>query len=430
MSHRILLVSHVPPVPTNTGGNQRTNLLHRALAALGEVDLLLLRDESEVDPADLATLREQHGLRACVPRLPRGRRRPVDAGAALRPSLVDRAAAMPAGATPSTSLPNRRWPTRRGLRLSRSEVTRSPSCAVPARPGRSTCSGLPVAIGVDGVDDEVLRLAAGARRPVARPAARPARQLASIDGVIDPLARRASVQRIAKPSDRRRPALRDAAVLPNIPFVREEARRGAPLQRESRTLLVVGTLWHRPNHDAIDRFLAGLGRGPRASRPRRASDRRLRHDRRAASRWSTFAGVEPIGFVEDLSAEYRRCALAAVHGRGGRRHQHQGGGGVRLCPPVRAQPARVPRLRGSLAAQDSPSPAPGSALTGVDIAAGCVRLLGDPELRDAMARRGRAACAERLSFATFAAIVARDVAPLLDPRGARIHGDAHDTRPS
>jgi glycosyltransferase involved in cell wall biosynthesis len=85
---------------------------------------------------------------------------------------------------------------------------------------------------------------------------------------------------------------------------------------------------------------------------------------------------------------------------------------------------------GALAAQDSPEPSAWVGATDVDIAAGCVRLLGDPELRDAMARRGRAACAERLSFATFAAIVARDVAPLLDPRGARIHGDAHDTRPS
>ena len=63
---RLLLIARHAPVPAVNGGNQRTNLLYRALAQAARVDLLILSDP-ESDPTVAATLVQDFGLVAARP---------------------------------------------------------------------------------------------------------------------------------------------------------------------------------------------------------------------------------------------------------------------------------------------------------------------------------------------------------------------------
>jgi hypothetical protein len=69
---RTLFLSYMHPWPATRGAAQRTNLIHRCLAELGEVDMVLLRNESEFTPEQLQTLRDDWGLLECAPTMARG----------------------------------------------------------------------------------------------------------------------------------------------------------------------------------------------------------------------------------------------------------------------------------------------------------------------------------------------------------------------
>ncbi len=55
----ILLVSSMPPWPTDRGGNQRTFHLYQALSKVGAVDLVLLYPKSRFSDPDMAVLKER-----------------------------------------------------------------------------------------------------------------------------------------------------------------------------------------------------------------------------------------------------------------------------------------------------------------------------------------------------------------------------------
>jgi glycosyltransferase involved in cell wall biosynthesis len=126
--------------------------------------------------------------------------------------------------------------------------------------------------------------------------------------------------------------------------------------------------------------------------------------------WAEIDGVDPVGFVEDLREEYRRCALsvAPIHGGAGTK--------IKVLEAFkfgRTQVATSHALRGldrllrnqeALLIGDEPAA----------FAKAVIRLMGDPERRQAMAESGQHALGCHFTFARFADAVAESVADVLE----------------
>ena len=103
-----------------------------------------------------------------------------------------------------------------------------------------------------------------------------------------------------------------SVVLPNIPFVDEsdpERLDPLPPAPDSRQVLFIGDLQFGPNSSGLGRFLtecwpAVQSRVPSAQL--RVAGRGLSEEKRIA--WSAHPGVHILGFVENVRAEYARCA--------------------------------------------------------------------------------------------------------------------------
>lgn len=111
-------------------------------------------------------------------------------------------------------------------------------------------------------------------------------------------------------------AHRSGSMLPNITRLVNAAPDGASA---SPTVLFVGNLEYGPNVQAVDYFLSNCW--PDIHRRLPAAQLRIVGKRSGASgeRWNAVAGVQSLGFVDDLAGEYRRAGLviAPVFSGGG-----------------------------------------------------------------------------------------------------------------
>jgi len=310
---RILLVTPVSPCPTRTGGQQRTNLLYRALAEAGSVDTFLLCGEPDISADDRACLARQFNLVGMA-----------------RPQVASEIG----------------W-TRRFRHLSPPHVNRIVNVLHPMRqftePHPRVVAALHEAVNLDAYDVIVSRYlsAAVACGILGRP-----RVVVDIDDLqtsvldmrltsaTDNSLRRAylgrirkklaSVQKrqlarcahawVANPADLE--ALGDApgSHLPNIPFVGlgqpEICDQEMAWATSSLTVLTVGMLSHVPNVRGIDDFLSSAWPAIRRRVP--SAQYRIvgsRLDPQLADRWSRIPGVNVAGFVADLKPEYAAAAV-------------------------------------------------------------------------------------------------------------------------
>ena len=368
MADRTLVITSVPPWPLHrNGGAQRTALLVRALRDLGgEVDLVaVLPDVGE--PLPPREVMAAAGLRdaVLVPNdlPPEGRSRlPGPAGGlanvlrlwsfryAARPAAVGRVADL---------LPGYGRVVVRYLQTAL-------LCGLDAAPPDVRSR---VEVDLDDVDWLTLRsrFAADpwpgiggrlAMRLVLRQVRR--RCLSALENL--------SPRYVASDEDAAELAREGVAarVLPNVPFFEEGQGPPAPLDPSgpaSRRVLFVGDLKFPPNRDGLERLLEKSWPAVRSGTPGatlRVVGRGVDEESRA--RWSAHAGVDVLGFAEDLRAEYAAAAATVApvwYGGGdqdqGRRERGPGpglrggdAGDARLQRPGRPGRGRGRRRRGGL----------------------------------------------------------------------------------
>lgn len=406
---RILLVTPVVPYPANTGGRQRTNLLHRALSELGHVDTFLIAGEPDLKEEHWRTLAAEFNLiGACPPQQtseigwPKYLR-------PLHPTVVNRSV--------NVLLPDRQFVLAHP-NLQEALLAAGPLSRYDIIVGRYLSSLVHsgvlgqhrVAVDMDDLGTTMLdsRLAAGSDSFVRR------QYLRRVRGRLAMIERRQLEQCahvwVAKEGDAARVTSENCSILRNIPFSPaghcEAFNVDMPMARQSQTLLTVGVLNYGPNVVGIDAFLQDVW--PEIRRRVPAAAYRIvgsRLDAATAARWKRHDGVTVVGFAEDLQAEYLAAAAAICPIPWG------GGTNIKVAESLAfARPAIVsePAYRGW--ENVFPEGATLFVARSVDeFIQHTTTLLKDPRRREIMGAAGRLAVKEHLSFDVFRKTVAAGV---------------------
>lgn len=406
---RILMVSSSSPLPTTRGGNQRTNLLVRALRRRAGVDLVLLHwDLDPLDPDVERRLRSELGLREVLrprggPEGGRGRRLLWKARAFVRLQAAR------AGFPGFQYAQDRRASEAVRLLLEGGSydlvVARYLLTAAATRP----FGAAPVVVDAD--DFELTRYATLSAAPSAPPLERlgAGLALAYMKRRVPLLLERCAHVWVPSELERRDVEGAPATVLPNIPFDPPAEPAPAP---DSSVILLVASLRYAVNQESVEHFVAGIWPRVRERRPD-AVVRIVGAGMPSALKraWSAVEGVEAVGFVDDLAVEYARCLFTVApifHGGGTKIKVLESLAHRRACVATRHVYAG---FGGDLPAGE----ALGVADSEADFAERCVTLLGDPDLARRQADRGREIVRERFSFDRFAEVVGRTLEEVLSP---------------
>lgn len=409
---RILVVTHSPPWPTTTGTHQRTNLILRALRRCGHVDFALLPRSVNRYSADyLDHLRREFNLVDFVEPFPRGAYFPWRLIRPLRPSFVDMYAAR-LGRVDEHYTPDpeaSRWLDRR-LAAQRYDLIVGRYLQPTVYSGALLYS--PVILDVDDMDTDRCRteLAMPGRGLRARWLL--TRRLRQLERLEPALLRRPDHLWVCSETDRKIVGEERATVLSNIPFRPPDAPVCRPLAPDSNSqrVLFVGNLVFQVNQRGVDRFLERAWPLVRRSNPS-ATFRIVGTglSTKQEARWSRVDGVEPVGFVDDLTEEYARAAITVAplfEGGGSKIKVLESLAYGRTC--VIARHAHrgfedILRHRESLWVSDDDAA----------MATGCLALLEDSALRNRLAREGHELAMEHFTFEKFAETIARTVDTVL-----------------
>ncbi len=420
---RFLLISEYPPWPADSGADQRTQLLWRALDRLGEVDLFLASRYAMHSPQQIAACREQFRLAGQV-RLAK----PGELGAfrLVRPAvprLVDKVANVLADRQHfyQADAAAAAW-------LRQRVVSRRYDAIVGRFLLPTASSGAflfsPVILDLDDVDTQ--RLENLLQQPQYPPWKRALwrRQLRQLRRALPPLLRQPEHIWLVNPDDLAQTPAAPNSVLPNIAF----APAGTsivpqPPADASQIMVMVGSLRHRFNVHGVERFINKIW--PRILEARPAARFHIVGSQMTdgqRQRWGAVPGVKPIGFVEDIAQAYAPAAMAIcpifegvgtkikvvecfMHGR------------TAVVTP-NAHRGFTEALPDELALL-----APGADEAFADA---CVALLDNPARRRRMAEFGLERVRDQFSFERFAAEVSRTVQQVLaaHPGGVRECGVA------
>ena len=421
---RILYVSHNPPMPLHNGGAQRTNLIHRALRAMGEVDLVIVSTDPVTNREELT---RDWGMVADFLWTRPGHRAPFKWFLKLKPELVHRVA---------QTLTPRAWdyyPDPAIESRVRALVAERDYDVIVGRYLRPTMksgavgSGPLCVLDVDDLDTQVFlsRLNVPGRPKWEQVINRwHYRQLQKI--VPEHLGKFDLVWVTNEEESNASEELRvvsNKAYLPNIPVqvADEPVDVDAPLPPlppgdAAPVVLFVGNFWVLPNKLGVDHFVHELWPKIHAAEPRavfRIVGAGLGDDLKA--KWSQVAGVDAVGFVPDLRASYAECRFAVVpllSGAGTNIKVMEALRFGRTCVLTqfshRGYGATLPDREALLVAGDDGA-----------FASACVELLRDPALADRLAWQGRRAVAQHYSFEQFSRTVAESIRALPTRRGVR-----------
>ncbi|MBI1370552.1 MAG: glycosyltransferase [Planctomycetes bacterium] len=409
---KLLFVPNSLPAPPVIGGPQRTNLLLRALRRLGNVDTIAISHEVLSDE-QRAELLDQYNVRAVLAPEHRYMHAPWRWFAPIHPKLIRRLAhnlgSRKVDYRPQASI--EQWITQH-IDLDQYDVIVGRYLYGLTRPG--LIGHHPVVLDVDDLDTEVYRtrLAVPTNAKWENMVIR--HHLRQLEGIVPPLLAKCDALWIANENDRAIRGLERATVLPNIPYGAEGAENITPCPADdaSRTLLMIGSMSHRPNIEGADYFVEQVWPRIRAT----VADAKLvivgsKMKDEQRQRWSSSPGVEAMGFVEDLAQVYEQCAftVAPIFAGGGTNIKViESFSRGRTC--VLARPAHRGYEKHLLEGE--------SLLVGDDaasIADACIRLLKDPALRRTMADKGLAVVRASFSFDHFAAVVARTIGEVVSP---------------
>ena len=421
-SMRILYVSHNPPVPLHNGGAQRTHLIHRALRAIGEVDLVIVSTDPVTNREEL---RRDWGLAGDFLWTRPGHRAPFRWFLKLKPELVHRVA---------QTLTPRAWdyypdPAIEG-RVRALVAERRYDVVVgrylrPTMKSGAVGSGPLCVLDVDDLDTQVFlsRLNVPGRPQWEQAVNRwHYRQLKK---VVPEHLRKFDLVWVTNEEEgnagEELRAVPNKAYLPNIPVqvADEPVNVDAPLPAlppadAAPVVLFVGNFWVLPNKMGVDHFVHQVWPKIHAAEPRavfRIVGAGLGDDLKA--KWSQVAGVDPVGFVPDLRAGYAECRFAIVpllSGAGTNIKVMEALRFGRTCVltqySYRGYGTTLLDREALLVAENDEA-----------FANACVELLRDPALADRLARQGRSAVARHYSFERFSRTVAESIGALLARRG-------------
>jgi len=319
---RILLVTPCPPVPLSIGGNQRTYFLAKALSAFAEVDIVLSKDVHGLEVGDQRQLKRDFSIVGICNLQPVSFRRWVSRiSRRINPRLVDRLAHNVDGSRHRFSPdPNLSGLVKRALETKLYDVV---VCRYLRTVGQSNIpSGIPIWADVDDLDSGVFesRLAlhgvAWWEKLILR------RHLKNIKKGLLTVLPKCNWLWVSNPSDILTLPPNITAWLPNLPFNRP---RGPLPPRDagigpSFNLMMVGSWAHPPNQHGLSHFITDiwptvLNVIPNARLRIIGSQMR----KSMADSLSQEDGVDVVGFVHEVSAEYQRCdvAIAPIYYGGG-----------------------------------------------------------------------------------------------------------------
>ena len=347
---RILLVAPESPFDSASGAQQRTRLVYDALRRIADVDVAIL------EPAQRVVAQREGGRPECV----------------VRAAAIDR-------------VTHARFRADVALTDAVERALGKPLTCYSAIVGRNlwatTQLVVPKTVALIGdLDDFRYRysrdsslvgrvLIERTRKAVAHAMAR--RQLRRMHGVF-----------FASVRDREENRNVESAVLPNIPYRIPDIDG---FDANGMRVLFVGSLWYRPNQEALDWFVGKVW--PRILQRRPQAELRIVGAASPAvrARWIRAANVSAPGFVHDLAAEYRAASIVVAPIQSG------GGSNIKTLEALAygrvcvisefSHQAFADRLHGDR----DVLVADGAEL----FAAQCIRALDDPELRARIARSGR-----------------------------------------
>ena len=396
---RFLFVSHSRPYPPTNGGNQRTALLLRALAEIGEVDLLLMHGRRPPDSDELEVLQGCYNVIACMP-LPVRSDRPAWRWLRGLPGPLARWMAHHVGRDAVHYREHERVSSvfRQALAAREYDLVVGRYLRPTALSGALGCA--PLVLDVDDLDYDPLRtrLADPSTPTWRRPLI--AHHLRQLERLVPTLLTECEHLWVSNRADQDELQELRAGLLPNIPFVPPGAppiQPHSPVQGSARLLIVASFLQDR-NVAGVDYFVRNVWPRVRSEFP--ASELRLvgsNLTNRLRDRWARVPGVDPVGFVADLSSEYAACAFTVAP------LFYGGGSNIKVIESLAYGRTCVvtPFVRrgfdGVLDHEDS-------LLVGGDVASladGCLLLLRHPSLRQSMADRGTDLVQSHYSYGRF-----------------------------
>ena len=395
---RILFITKSPPWPTDIGGNQRANLLYRALAGSGSVDLVLV---NEVSPGEEARLRMDFNLMGVFPLRPAGACGAWRVLRPMAPEWVDRIAHHARGA---------RWMYRRDPMLHdwlTNQVAASKHSVIVGCPaeavGRADVfASCPVVLDNHDLAASYYRSRLETGQPSGVSRRLLMRHLRHLYDVLPPLFRRCAEVFIDNDEDRCFPGLENARLLPNIPFPSHLPEVPFPDNADSREVLTIGAFSHRPNEEGVDFFVQQVW--PEVKKRVPAARYRIVGTGiadAARDRWGAVPGVEVVGYAADLSGQYKSAAFTVVPVLWGagthiKLAESLACGRTSVVTPAAMRGYRhILRHDESLLVGDTPG-----ALAGC-----CIQLLSDAGRRERLARNGSERIRNMLSFEAFCSIV-------------------------
>ncbi|MFA6044165.1 MAG: glycosyltransferase [Phycisphaerales bacterium] len=304
---KVLMVAGEWPEPTNAGGRQRTNLLWNALRSCAHTHLLLQNPATDA-PAGVAERLKAAGNVHFSPLTRRGARGAWRLARPLSPRIVDRLAhnlgsrrvdyAPDPGVAPAFDELHAR--VKFDVVVSRYLLPLARCGAL----GKVRCI-----VDVDDLDTQVyqsrIEVSRGWRRAMLQ------HHLNQLQEIVPGMLARCAHRWVITTEDLATIGADHTSILPNIPFNMPGGT--GPVPAGSQDAMIVASWTHRINWLGVARFLKNswpevLRRAPKA---------RLRLVGSGMSdalrqEWSRLPGVDVIGTVDDLSAEYARAAVCLV----------------------------------------------------------------------------------------------------------------------
>lgn len=311
---RSLLLTSALPHPARAGSAQRTQLLYRALAELGSVDVVITNGAplASLSQQRQEELRSQFGMVDWLNPKTVSEQWPWRVFNALGPSWPSRVAKVARG--PSVEYHPQQHIARRVRELIFHNnydvvVCRYLSPLAMARPDQL----LPTLVDVDDLPSEMAAQKLASMETGSLRARYWQRLVNGLRRVETKLVANCHHVWVAKPVDLGLAGDVPSSVLPNIPFPQSLDEHWEPCswEKDSRCILMVGTMAWQPNEKAVDRFLSESWEEIHRAEPS-ASFRIVGTGVTPAmrSRWDSYAGVETVGFARDLRVEYQRAAFA------------------------------------------------------------------------------------------------------------------------
>ena len=407
---RILAVIREFSHPPTSGGRQRNWLLIRALQTIGDVDVVAMNSRPP-DESDEYHMRERHGLRAIMPMPAHGDLTPWRWLRPVNPRLVQRLAHN-LGRRARLYRPHP--PVVDGI--AQLQVERPYDLVVGRYLWYAVVAGLdrhPRSIlDVDDLDTELYRsrLADPTVPVLQRWVLR--RHLKQLDLIVHQCLPRFSALWVSNPDERALPGLERASVLVNLPF---QAAMSAPPpayppKPACSAAVVVGSWGWQPNVHGLSLFLSRVWPQVRQACPDavlRIIGSNLNNSLR--ERLSAIPGIEPVGFVDDVSQAYADSAFAIAPVFSG------GGTNIKVLEALwHGRTCLVTTAAHRGYHQTLPQ---GTCLEVADsldaLAASAIKLFSHPRYRDQLAVAGRAAVQEHYSFDSFQRVVSSTVEQVL-----------------